>query len=646
MAKLSYEQYKDKVLAGWIGKSLGGVIGAPLENHKFYHDLTADRLWPEEVGSNDDLDIQIVWLEAMQERGVFLTSRDLAEFWQDRCFYNFLDYGYFLYNYQRGIAPPLSGTWNNQFFWESEGCPIRSEIWGFVSPGNPQLAGELARLDGQLDHGGASVQIEMFNAATAARAFISDDLDDVIAAGLSVLPADSRLPEIVSKVRSLCRQYPEPFQAWRMVIREYGDRDASKAVTNFAIALMSLFLGKGDFKKTMLLLANGGWDTDCTAATACALLGVMLGTKGLPADWVEKLDKKLISALHVRHKDALLTDFAEDTCRVGVEMAALRNPLIELTNAPKVTIRPAPKPAVEIEVNYPADPVLWSAKPTPVRLTVKNPLKTEISGTLQIATPDGIRCDLNDAKICVPSASQKDLTVNFFRMNPKDWLADKNLFDARWIEAGRENAKRVFGLGGAHQWQVYGPYWDAWDRTKDAVCPFFNDKKKAHPAHAGYINVSYNHFAQLDYAYLDESRLVREDIPEELPLTLESGTDLITEKDLGGFKGQACYYFVRTLRAAAPVGNFGFAFGRSGPVKVWFDGEEKGSRDGVRPWCPCFGDKEDFGVHLSGKPQRLVVKFVRLTDALAFSMMVLGTGDPEQKRGISWQHDGLQDLPV
>lgn len=35
------------------------------------------------------MDIQIVWLEALQERGLYLTSQDLAEVWQDRCWYNF-----------------------------------------------------------------------------------------------------------------------------------------------------------------------------------------------------------------------------------------------------------------------------------------------------------------------------------------------------------------------------------------------------------------------------------------------------------------------------------------------------------------------------------------------------------------------------
>ena len=136
---LTYQDYYDKVLAGWLGKSLGGVIGAPFENHKMFGHETEDNIWPDALAINDDLDIQVVWLEAMQERGLYLSSRDLAEYWQDRCYHNYCEYGFFLNNIQRGISAPLSGIWNNSFYVESEGCPIRSEIWGFVCPGNPGI---------------------------------------------------------------------------------------------------------------------------------------------------------------------------------------------------------------------------------------------------------------------------------------------------------------------------------------------------------------------------------------------------------------------------------------------------------------------------------------------------------------------------
>lgn len=97
-------------------------------------------------------------------------------------------------------------------------------------------------------------------------------------------------------------------------------------------------------KQTMLLCANFGWDTDCTASTAGALLATLSGTAALPQDWVASIGKTLITGIKVKHQDVLLSDFAENTCRIGVEMAHERNPQIQFTSAPAVAIREKPAP--------------------------------------------------------------------------------------------------------------------------------------------------------------------------------------------------------------------------------------------------------------------------------------------------------------
>jgi ADP-ribosylglycohydrolase len=639
---LSYDQYREKVLAGWIGKSIGGVIGARLENHKEFKTLTMDTLWPDDVVPNDDLDIQLVWLEAMQERGLFLTSNDLVDFWQDRCWYNFCEYGFFLYNVQRGIFPPLSGIWNNDFFWESEGCPIRSEIWGFVSPGNPELAAALAKSDGQLDHGGVSVEIECFLAAAAAQAFVTDKLDDVLSAALSVVPADSPVATSVSEVRRICHSHFDHYRAWRAVIREYGDRDASKAITNHALVLLALFLGQLDFEKTILLCANSGWDTDCTAATAGALLGVIHGTRALPAEWVAKLGPELVCGIDVRHKNTPLTDLAEETCLIGVEMAMARNPKINLNQAPEIAVRSMPRPDISIKIDYPEDPVLWSAKPTTVHLVVENPTHVRTEGSLEIVSPASVHCDLSKSQWSVPSGSRQLVSAKIQCLEPDGWLADKNLFEVRWVEDGKVRAQRMFGLGGARQWQVYGPYWDMWDRNQHPICPYRNDQIICHPGQVGHSADSYNQYALLDHSYLDEPRLLQEDIPEEMPVYMEWGKDLITEVNLRGFRGQACYYFVRTIRASASVPKARLSIGSTGPYRLWIDGNEIGASTEIRGWAPYQG--QGFPLDLTGEPQRLVLKSVRLMDAMSLSVLFQGKGDPELKRGISNLLDCLEDL--
>jgi ADP-ribosylglycohydrolase len=628
---IDLETYRDKVLAGWLGKSIGGVIGARLENQKFYHDLTVDRLWPDAVGPNDDLDIQVVWLEALQERGMYLKSKDLAEFWQDRCWYNFCEYGYFLYNYERGIAPPYSGVWDNNFFWESEGCPIRSEIWGMVCPGNPTLAAELAKEDGQLDHGGVSVQIEQFLAAAAAHAFVCDDLDEVLTTGLSVIPAESPAVKAYHRVKEICEKYPEPEKAWKLVIREFGDRDASKAMTNHAIVIMALYLGKKDFAKTMLICANSGWDTDCTAATA----------KSMPADWVKNLGKDLICGIAVKHKTAPLADFTEDTVKVGLEMTRARNSAIEITNAPQITVRPAPEPAISIEVKYPAEPVLWDRKATPVKLILNNPFSKAHAGKLQIDMPEGLKCEMKPIENC--PAGKSEVMIEVSRKKQGSLLADTNLMTAKWIEQDKVVAENRFGLGGAKQWQVYGPYWSAWDKIRNPICPYYNNKTIAHPGFVGYGEDSYSQYVRLDEIYLDEAKLIKEDLPSEVPTILERGEDLITEKHLGGFKGQACYYLVRTIQSDKPE-DVTMSFGYTGPFRVWFDGRECCAVNDIFGWAPM---TKWANVSLTGKPQRMVIKLVRPSDFSSFSVTFLHCyWKTPPKEGISAYMANLADYPA
>lgn len=640
---LSYATYKDKVLAGWIGKSIGGVIGARLECHKQLKDLNVDELWPGELAPNDDLDLQVLWLEALQERGLYITSEDLAELWQDRCWYSFCEYGVFLNNIQRGIAPPLSGTWNNRFFENSEGCPIRAEIWGYIAPGNPALAAELARMDGQLDHGEISIQTEQFLAAAASAALLTDDLDTAINVGLSVIPADCAIARAVPRVREIAAQYPEPRHAWRVLIREFGDRNANDAITNHALTLLTLFLGKGDLKQTMLLCANFGWDTDCTASTAGALLGTLCGTAGLPADWLEMLGKNLICGINVKHQGVTLEAFAEDTCAIGIEMAVERNPYIVFSDAPPVAVRPRPEAGLTIAVRYDEQPVLWNAKTTPVTIVLDNPTAYAQIGQLEIVSPPGTLCEIIDALDSIPAYGRAEIALQIQRPSAGGWIADKNLFEARWLDDGAVKATRTFGLGGARQWQIYGPYFDMWDRTVNEVCPYNNEEFVGGPFMKGLTGDCYNHYAQLHLPYLDEARLLSEDILDETPLVLERGEDALGAADFGGFRGQACYYLVRTIRSEIGEIQVPLVLGRSGPFRAWLDGVEVGAGEDMRSWCQL--DNSNLNVTMTGEPQRLVIKLIRLSDSFDFSLYAMGSGDDTGTgRGVSNIRDSLADF--
>lgn len=636
---LDYGEYRDRIRACWLGKSIGGAIGARMENQKTRLALDREKLWPETVVPNDDMDIQLVWLEALQERGPWLGSDDLVEFWQDRCWYNFAEYGVFLNNVQRGIRPPLSGTWNNRFFFESEGCPIRSEIWGLVCPGNPELAAEYARRDAQLDHGGASVLCEMFLSAAAAAAFFDPNPDRAIDAGLAVLPGGSAVHRMVEQVRTICAAHPRFEDAWRLVVRRFGDRDASKAIMNQAIVVMALTLGRGDFAETIRLAVNSGWDTDCTAATAGALLGILKGSAALPRDWEAKLGATLTCGIAVKHRNASFEQLAEDTARAGVEIARTRNAAVAIAGAPEVPLRTPPAPDIRLDAAYPEGPVLRAARPTPVRLRFHNDSPRPRTGSWSLEPAAHVVCSTVDGTLDLAPGETREVEVLVSARPGVLW--DKNPLALQWRDHdGTAGRLFRFGLGGARLWRIYGPYWDMWDTTKHPVCPYHHDDFLSMP-HGG---DSWNQYARLDRRYLDEDRLLREDLPEELPETLEAGEDYLDGADLAGFRGQACFYLVREIVAARPC-KVNFHLTSSAPLAAWFDGREIARRERGPEVSPQDGWIE--AVDVDSTPRRLVVKLARQGDALSFCLTAMaGQADPDRIRGISVFADLLGDLPM
>lgn len=90
MAKLlEYDTYFDKVYGGWIGKCIGGAIGAQVEGEKKLHTFNEETTFPEKWPPNDDPDLQVLWLHAIREHGIFITSKDLAEEWIEHCWYHY-----------------------------------------------------------------------------------------------------------------------------------------------------------------------------------------------------------------------------------------------------------------------------------------------------------------------------------------------------------------------------------------------------------------------------------------------------------------------------------------------------------------------------------------------------------------------------
>jgi len=136
MSRLNWDTYVSKTLGCWMGKNAGGTLGGPVEGRREI--LSLDWYPVVQVGGipNDDLEVQLVWLHALETRGLHLSAEDFAAEWLDHYLPNWDEYGFGKTNVRKGLLPPLSGAFNNKFS-TSMGCPIRSEIWACIAPGIP-----------------------------------------------------------------------------------------------------------------------------------------------------------------------------------------------------------------------------------------------------------------------------------------------------------------------------------------------------------------------------------------------------------------------------------------------------------------------------------------------------------------------------
>lgn len=297
--KLDLNKYRDKVYACWLGKNIGGTMGAPYEGARQMNDIKGFATDASVVLPNDDLDLQLMWLIAVEKCGIAgLDSKRLGEFWLSYITPHWNEYGICKTNMGLGIQPPLSGDCFNN--WKhSNGAWIRTEIWASLAPGAPDIAMKYAYEDASVDHGtGEGTVAAMFVAAIESAAFVVDDIRTLINIGLSKIPEESRLAQSI-RLLLQCRDEGMDYRDARNVIlkqnADIGD-GWFEAPSNVTYALLGLLWGDGDFKKSMIYAINCGDDTDCTAATVGSILGIRGGTAAIPEDWRRHIGDSIITA--------------------------------------------------------------------------------------------------------------------------------------------------------------------------------------------------------------------------------------------------------------------------------------------------------------------------------------------------------------
>lgn len=313
----------DKIYACWMGKNIGGTLGGPYEGTMSRLSLTG----LPDIGEsgplpNDDLDLQLLNLHVLEERGLFVTATDFSEEWVEHVYFPYDEYGYALANIRKKMVAPLSGYYNNPFT-DCMGSPIRSELWAVLAPGEPDIAAYYAYQDAMVDHaGGEGMYGEVFFAVLESMAFEEENPIKLIEYALSYIPKTCRVYNAVSDTLEWYKKGVAYKDVRELILKKYDSPNFTDSPLNLAFTIVGLLYGC-DFGDALLKTVNLGYDTDCTVATLGSILGIIHGTAGIPASWYEPVGEDIVISPEVRGFDypKTISELTDRTIALNAKLA-------------------------------------------------------------------------------------------------------------------------------------------------------------------------------------------------------------------------------------------------------------------------------------------------------------------------------------
>lgn len=313
--KISDNELRDKIKAGWLGKLVGGAVGTQLEGYlteniqEIYG--VVDRYLREPETYNDDITYELVFLDVFRKKGINVTSIDIAEGWLELIMDGYSAEEIALNNLRRGVMPPQSGTLNN-YFSDWIGVQMRSAIHGMLAPANPKLAAMLAVKDGVVSHSNSGLIGGMFNAILVSLAYVENDMKKLLVKTINCLPKESEYYSIALQGLDACKESHSWEEAWEKcsdIMKEYN---WIHCYPNVIAEIIALWFGDNDFDKTLMIVSTIGLDSDCNAAPILNAMGIAYGSEIISDKWIKPLGNSIKTIMR-RYQEIELNDLYEWT---------------------------------------------------------------------------------------------------------------------------------------------------------------------------------------------------------------------------------------------------------------------------------------------------------------------------------------------
>ena len=341
--RLSVDEFRDRMKAGWVGQMVGVGWGGPTEfksNGRIMPESMLPKWRPGMVNqfNQDDIYVEMTFLRSMELHGLDVPLRQAG--------IDFANSGYPLWHANRagrdclrsGIAPPDSGHPKFNRHADDIDYQIEADFAGLIAPGLPNTAIGLGETFGRLMNYGDGLYGGQFVGGMYAEAFFENDPVKIVDAGLKCIPAGSQYAEAIRDVLRWYRENPKDWEkTWRLINEKYhlnpayrrfscsGPKSAFNidAKINGAYIVMGLLYGEGDPDKTIIISTRCGQDSDCNPSNAGGVLFTTIGFSKLPERFTSAIDPKGVFS-HTAYNFPRLIEVCEKLARQAVVKAGGR----------------------------------------------------------------------------------------------------------------------------------------------------------------------------------------------------------------------------------------------------------------------------------------------------------------------------------
>jgi len=317
--EISRGELRDRIAGFWYGELVGNFMGYPFESkyrdtpvpvlvdrYYDYRDAGAVNIATNDVRgvirhvtghyggavSDDDTDIELVTLHAVEKYGLDLTYPEITEMWKTHINRNIWAANREARKLmEEGLLPPATGAKENNRHWFTIDPQLVNEIWSVFYPGMTDKAVARAEWGACITSEDWGTHPTRFYAYICSRAVFESDTRRLVEHAVEVIPEGSPFREGLVDVLKWHGEYEDWRETRHRIHEKYFryQKDDYKAPVSVISSLcnglcgaLALLYGEGDFMKTVGLAVSAGYDCDNQAATCGGIIGLMHGAAAIP----------------------------------------------------------------------------------------------------------------------------------------------------------------------------------------------------------------------------------------------------------------------------------------------------------------------------------------------------------------------------